>query len=72
MTTIGFWIALEDATLNNGSLWFAKGSHEAGVHRRFKRNPDPDSPELLIFDKPPQIYSNSSFHSVPVRKGKDF
>lgn len=70
MTTVGFWIALEDATLDNGCLWFVRGSHCSGVHRRFKRNPQPDSPDLLIFDSPPAIYSNSSFHAVPVSKGK--
>lgn len=33
-TTIGFWIPLEDATLQNGCLHFIKGSHKSGVHRR--------------------------------------
>uniref|UniRef100_A0A1B6LY19 Phytanoyl-CoA dioxygenase domain-containing protein 1 n=1 Tax=Graphocephala atropunctata TaxID=36148 RepID=A0A1B6LY19_9HEMI len=68
-TTTGFWIALEDATLENGCLWFVRGSHRSGVHRRFVRNPDPDSPDLFVYNAPPQIYPNSSFHSVPVSKG---
>ncbi|KAG5913956.1 hypothetical protein E4U42_000751 [Claviceps africana] len=34
----GFWYALEDATLDNGCLWFLPGSHEwAGVERRLVR-----------------------------------
>ena len=28
MKLIGFWIALEDATLDNGCLWFIPGSHK--------------------------------------------
>ncbi|XP_046672571.1 phytanoyl-CoA dioxygenase domain-containing protein 1 [Homalodisca vitripennis] len=69
MTTVGFWIALEDATLENGCLWFVRGSHRSGVHRRFVRNPDSDSPDLFVYDAPPQIYPNSAFHAVPVSKG---
>ena len=36
---IGFWIALEDATLENGCLWAAPGSHLNGkVYKRFMRS----------------------------------
>lgn len=28
---IGMWIALEDATVNNGCLWFAPGSHTSKI-----------------------------------------
>lgn len=34
---IGYWIPLEDATLENGCLWFAKGSHKNGLKRRWVR-----------------------------------
>merc|ERR1719244_938107 len=30
---MGLWIALEDATLNNGCLWFIPGSQNIGVSR---------------------------------------
>lgn len=69
VTTVGFWIALEDATLQNGCLRFASGSHQSGVHRRFKRNSDPDSTELLIYDSPAPTYPDSGFRAVPVSKG---
>lgn len=37
-SAVGFWIALEDATRENGCLSFAKGSHRrAPVERRFVR-----------------------------------
>ncbi|XP_018327218.2 phytanoyl-CoA dioxygenase domain-containing protein 1 homolog isoform X1 [Agrilus planipennis] len=66
---VGFWIALEDATVENGCLWIAQGSHRSGVHRRLTRNPDKNSNEFLIYDKPAPIYSTSSFKPVPVTKG---
>lgn len=34
-SAIGFWIALEDATIQNGCLQFINGSHKSGVHRRY-------------------------------------
>ena len=37
-SAVGFWIALEDATIDNGCLSFAKGSHKrAPVKSRFVR-----------------------------------
>ncbi|XP_051175530.1 uncharacterized protein LOC127290780 [Leptopilina boulardi] len=66
---IGFWIALDDATLENGCLWIAPGSHLSGVHRRYIRNKDPKSEDLIIYDSPAPCYSLSNFRPVPVRKG---
>lgn len=38
-SAVGFWIALEDATIDNGCLSFARGSHRrAPVKSRFVRN----------------------------------
>lgn len=40
-SAVGFWIALEDATVENGCLSFAPGSHRrAPVKERFVRKPD--------------------------------
>ncbi|MCJ1302063.1 hypothetical protein MMC08_004864 [Hypocenomyce scalaris] len=40
-SAVGFWIALEDATVENGCLSFAKGSHRrAPVKSRFVRTDD--------------------------------
>uniref|UniRef100_A0AAR5QG67 Fe2OG dioxygenase domain-containing protein n=2 Tax=Dendroctonus ponderosae TaxID=77166 RepID=A0AAR5QG67_DENPD len=69
MSLVGFWFALEDATLQNGCLWFSKGSHKSGVHRRYIRNADKNSPELLIYNSPTPSYQTSNFNSVPVPKG---
>lgn len=68
-SVVGFWIALEDATLENGCLKFIRASHKNGVHRRYIRNPDKDSPEALIFDRPAPIYQLSNFTACPVKKG---
>ena len=37
-SVIGLWIALEDATLENGCLWACAGSHVDGTHVRFVRS----------------------------------
>lgn len=66
---VGFWIALDDATLENGCLWMSRGSHKSGVHRRYIRNPDKDSDEYLIYTSPPPYYQKNNFTAVPVPKG---
>ena len=37
---MGLWLALDDATLENGCLWVRPGSHVEPVRRQFVRNPD--------------------------------
>ena len=34
---VGFWFPLDDATLENGCLWFVPGSHARPVTRRSVR-----------------------------------
>ncbi|KAG5669567.1 hypothetical protein PVAND_017454 [Polypedilum vanderplanki] len=68
-SVVGFWIALEDATLENGCLKFIRGSHKNGIHRRFVRNSDPSSKEILIYDKPECVYQMSNFTAMPVKAG---
>lgn len=36
-SVIGFWFAIEDATLENGCLWVAPGRHRDPVRLRFRR-----------------------------------
>jgi phytanoyl-CoA hydroxylase len=40
MTCVGFWFALEDATLENGCLQAVPGGHKAGLKSRFVREGD--------------------------------
>uniref|UniRef100_A0A7S4WC89 Uncharacterized protein n=2 Tax=Ditylum brightwellii TaxID=49249 RepID=A0A7S4WC89_9STRA len=37
---LGLWLALDDATMENGCLWVRPKSHLESVRRKFKRNPD--------------------------------
>jgi phytanoyl-CoA hydroxylase len=39
LTCLGFWFALEDATLENGCLWALPGGHKLGLKKRFVRAP---------------------------------
>lgn len=39
-TCLGLWVALEDATLQNGCLWVIPGSQAAGVNARFVLTPE--------------------------------
>jgi phytanoyl-CoA hydroxylase len=38
MRTLGFWVALEDATIENGCLWALPGGHKIGQRSRFRRD----------------------------------
>jgi phytanoyl-CoA hydroxylase len=51
ITVIGFWIALEDATIDNGCLWVAPGGHRGPLRRRFVR--DGDSVRFVTLDDTP-------------------
>lgn len=49
----GIWVALEDATVENGCLWGIPGGHkEAAPRSRFRRKPAGGS-EMVILDKRP-------------------
>lgn len=41
-TCLGLWLALDDATLENGCLWVRPGSHNEPVRRQFVRKIDDD------------------------------
>ncbi|KYO23260.1 phytanoyl-CoA dioxygenase domain-containing protein 1 isoform X1 [Alligator mississippiensis] len=65
---LGLWIALEDATQENGCLWFIPGSHTGGVTRRMVRAP-PGSTPCVQFLGSEQPYEDSQFIPVPISKG---
>ena len=48
-TCIGLWLALDDATLENGCLWVRPGSHQESLRRQFVRNPKHFG-ESLVYD----------------------
>lgn len=37
ISVVGFWFALEDATIENGCLWALPGQHRSGLKSRFRR-----------------------------------
>jgi phytanoyl-CoA hydroxylase len=56
MTCFGFWLALDDATKENGCLWAVPGSHRHGiVDRMVRRKPGPggdaDGTEFIAVDE---------------------
>ena len=56
ITVIGFWFALEDATIENGCLWAAPGGHRTGLRQRFRRAgsmTDDDGTEFEVLDPTP-------------------
>ncbi|KAK9891697.1 hypothetical protein WA026_015664 [Henosepilachna vigintioctopunctata] len=66
---IGIWIALEDATMENGCLWFKKGSQKDVLKKRFIRNPDKNSDKFTIYTGEDIEYTIDDFVPVPVKKG---
>ncbi|CAD5221367.1 unnamed protein product [Bursaphelenchus okinawaensis] len=67
----GIWIAIDEASQENGCLWFIPGSHQ-GPHPgyRFVRTFSTDPNEkLLIFEGKKPTYDQSKFLPVPVPKG---
>jgi phytanoyl-CoA hydroxylase len=44
---LGLWLAVDDATLDNGCLWVRPKSHLEPVRRRYQRNPEHFGPESI-------------------------
>jgi len=68
LKVIGVWIALEDADLENGCLWFIPGSHSKPITRKMVRTPAGSTPPTT-FTGPPDDYDDSKFVPVPIKKG---
>jgi len=51
-SVVGFWFALEDATLENGCLWAVPGGHHQPVRQRFRRAPDGGTTFDALVDTP--------------------
>ncbi|XP_077986774.1 phytanoyl-CoA dioxygenase domain-containing protein 1-like [Glandiceps talaboti] len=68
MNIMGFWIALEDATLENGCLWFIPESHTEGIKKQFVRTPT-DAGTTMVLTGDPVEYDDSKFIATPIKKG---
>lgn len=52
-TVVGLWVALEDATLDNGCLWAEPGGHRGPLRRRFLRAGPSDADGTTFLDLDP-------------------
>ncbi|XP_072488747.1 phytanoyl-CoA dioxygenase domain-containing protein 1 isoform X3 [Notamacropus eugenii] len=65
---LGVWIALEDATLENGCLWFIPGSHTGGISRRMVRVQANSGGGTKFIGTEP-VYEDNRFIPTPIQKG---
>jgi phytanoyl-CoA hydroxylase len=65
-TCIGFWFALEDATIENGCLWAKPGGHNTSLRSWFKRKPSGGT-KMQVFDEEP--LSMEGMIPLEVKKG---
>ncbi len=63
---IGFWFALEDATIENGCLWAMPGGHETTLRSRFHKNPAGGT-GFTVLDASP--YSMEGMIPLEVKQG---
>lgn len=68
MNLVGFWIALEDADLENGCMWFAPGTHKSGVAGRMVRTMKDGVLGTTFTGEIPRT-KPEEFIATPVRKG---
>ena len=63
---IGFWFALEDATIENGCLWVLPGGHRTPLRSWFRRKPEGGT-EFFVLDNSPHPIQD--MEPLEVRKG---
>ena len=61
VSVVGFWFALEDATIENGCLWAQPGGHRGPLRQRFEREGgDADGTRFVELDPTPLPPGGSS------------
>lgn len=65
-TCVGFWFALEDATIENGCMWAAAGGHRTPLRSWFRRKDD-QGLEMHVLDSSPWEMEN--MQPLEVKKG---
>lgn len=63
---VGFWFALEDATVDNGCLWAQPGGHRTSLRSWFRRK-KPGGTEFQVFDDTP--FETDKMIPLEVKKG---
>jgi phytanoyl-CoA hydroxylase len=62
----GLWVALEDATINNGCLWAIPRGHRLGLKSRWVRAPE-GVMQFEVFDSAP--WPEAELQPLEVKKG---
>jgi phytanoyl-CoA hydroxylase len=65
-SVVGFWFAIEDATLENGCMWALPGGHRLPVRKRFRRA-DGGGTTFDVLDDAP--YPSAGEVPLPAAKG---
>jgi len=65
----GFWFPIDDATLENGCLWYVPGSHDTPITRRFLRTGRVGTDKLLEFRGEDKVFPPEAWVAAPVKKG---
>lgn len=63
---VGFWFALEDATIKNGCLWAQAGGHRTPLRSWFRRK-ETGGTEFHVFDETP--FNLEEMKPLEVKKG---
>lgn len=70
MSVVGFWFAVQDATLDNGCMWALPGGHKAGLKKRFNRAADGGvSMEVLDDSSWPDCTPENGYVPLPATRG---
>lgn len=62
---VGLWLALEDATIENGCLWAIRGGHRLGLKSRWIRTPE--GMRFDVFDEQP--WPEEKLEPLEVKRG---
>jgi phytanoyl-CoA hydroxylase len=65
-SVVGMWVAIEDATLENGCMWALPGGHRLPVRKRFHTVPGGGTTFDVLVDEP---YPTEGEVPLPARKG---
>ena len=65
LSCVGFWVALEDATPENGCMWAEPGGHRRPLHQRFVR--DGGATRMVTLD--PEPLPTTGLVPLTARKG---
>ncbi|AUN32116.1 phytanoyl-CoA dioxygenase family protein [Niveispirillum cyanobacteriorum] len=70
MSVVGFWFAVQDATLDNGCMWALPGGHKAGLKKRFNRAVGGGVTMEVLDDSPwPDCTPENGYVPLPAKRG---